>query len=124
MAAITSTATGNWNAGGSWVGGVVPVSGDTVTIATGHTITVPDAYTAVCGTSPASGGAAALVITGTLVVGGGASGQLTVKGPVTQNNAAIIWSPNRVGAVFHSSGKYSNFVEKSQVSKENNLLSR
>ncbi|MDP2113913.1 MAG: G8 domain-containing protein, partial [Bacteroidota bacterium] len=41
MAAFTSTATGgDWNVGSSWVGGVVPGSGDDVTIVSGATITL------------------------------------------------------------------------------------
>ncbi|WP_219634540.1 beta strand repeat-containing protein, partial [Flavobacterium chungangense] len=40
-ATITSTGTGgNWNAGASWVGGIVPTSADDVVIASGATITV------------------------------------------------------------------------------------
>jgi len=45
---ISSNAvTGNWNAGGSWVGGVVPTKNDSVTIVSGSVITV-DADTSKC----------------------------------------------------------------------------
>ena len=40
MALIVSTATGNFNAGATWVGGIVPGVGDEARAATGHTITI------------------------------------------------------------------------------------
>jgi len=41
MATITSTGTGDWNAGGTWVGGAVPHdTNDSVVIASGHTVTL------------------------------------------------------------------------------------
>jgi len=40
MALISSTATGNFNAGATWVGGVVPGVGDEARAENGHTITI------------------------------------------------------------------------------------
>lgn len=40
MALITSTASGNFDAGATWTGGVVPAAGDEARASTGHTITI------------------------------------------------------------------------------------
>jgi len=40
MALILSLATGNFDAGGTWVGGIVPGAGDEARASTGHTITI------------------------------------------------------------------------------------
>lgn len=67
-AACTSTGTANWSVIATWSCGHVPVAADTVTIATGNTITL----------NSAAGTVTSLTVSGTLVV----SSSLTVSGAV------------------------------------------
>ncbi len=63
MSAITSAVNGNWSSGGTWVGGIAPVAGDTVTIAAGHVIHFDSgASPLVIGSDPGTGGTAAIII--------------------------------------------------------------
>lgn len=81
MAAITSAATGNWSATTTWTGGVVPVLGDSVTINTGHVVTINGTFS--CGDDTTSG----LRIFGTLKASRTVSSQLTVRGRVFLTSA-------------------------------------
>lgn len=73
----SSTGGGNWNAGGSWVGGVVPVAGDNVTIAVNASITVT--ANAACATITWAAGT--ISASRSLTINSGFS--LTVSGNIT-----------------------------------------
>jgi len=81
MATITSNATGFYDVGGTWVGGIVPVEGDKVIIASGHVVTIRD--TRIAGDDTTT----AFTITGTLFFSRIANSSLTVKGDLIMSAA-------------------------------------
>ena len=81
MATITSLGTGYYDVGGTWVGGIVPVEGDKVIIASGHVVTIRD--TRIAGDDTTT----AFTITGTLKADRAANSSLTVKGDIQMSAA-------------------------------------
>jgi hypothetical protein len=88
-ATITSAATGNWSAGGTWVGGVAPAATDNAVIAAGHTVTLT-ANTTITGLTVNAVGVLStanrtLGVSGNLVVNGTLSGTgaITLSGAGT-----------------------------------------
>ena len=82
MATITSAGSGLASETSTWVGGVVPVEGDKVIIAAGHTVTIDGTYTWGDDTSVGTTGAAAINIQGTLKASRSVSSSLTCKGMI------------------------------------------
>ena len=79
--AITSIASGNWNATTTWSSGTVPTSGDDVTIANGHTVTIN-----------AGSACASLVVSGVLTYEATTARALNVGGNVTVNAGGTLQS--------------------------------
>jgi len=84
MATITSTQTGNWHTGSTWVGGSVSVADDLVVIAHGHRVTVS--------TNIQSAKTGDVTIDGNLHFANGGKmhldGRMTVKNTSNSNNTA------------------------------------
>lgn len=80
MATVTSAASGDWSAAGTWDTGV-PVDGDTVIIGSGHTVVFD------VDTSGFANGIAGMTITGTLTVSTTTSSYLKMKAATTISGA-------------------------------------
>ena len=82
MSSYTSTQNGAWNLTATWGGSGPPGNGDTATIA-GHAITIGTAITV--GSSPNTGGTAALEMQGGSTLAIGSGGSLILKGDLSVN---------------------------------------
>lgn len=102
-AAYTSGQTGDWDAVTTWNGAGPPTTGDTATVAAGHTVTVDTSESV--GNSPAEGNTVLTVAaTATLLV----TNQLVVKGDLS-NSGTVQVGTGSAGAVleFDASGASS-----------------
>lgn len=79
MATITSNASGNWSAGGTWVGGVAPADNDAVVIAAGHAVLMDANLSAYTGLQTVTINSAASGTPGTLYWKDGTSGYLKIR---------------------------------------------
>lgn len=86
MAAIISAQSGLSNATSTWVGGVVPVEGDTVTIAATHVVTITGTH--IWGNDTAT---PALTIAGSCVFSTVANTDLTLKGRMVESGTTSVW---------------------------------
>ncbi|MEK7413589.1 MAG: autotransporter-associated beta strand repeat-containing protein, partial [Planctomycetota bacterium] len=95
---IVSTQSGNWNDGTTWVGGVAPVAGNTVTIAGAHVIALNGADRTIAGLNFSDGGT---ISAGNLltVTGGG----ITVTGTGSPTIAATMSYGTGSGTILQSS---------------------
>jgi hypothetical protein len=129
-AAITSAQSGNWSSTSTWTGGVVPGTGDTVTIGGAHTITITSPVTVGDGTTTyaisMSNSSAVLNVRANLTLRASGvrvtNGQfkvdaVTPAAPITitlaaeGTNNSIVWeSGNTTGRVIEFIGDASNKV--------------
>ena len=119
-AQITSIAgKGNWSAGATWVGGVVPVETDNVVIPDGATITLDGVFA--CNNLTIGGGVTGIVNTSKTVVC-----TLTVKGNILCNAGSSFvpqGSSTGLGSIIHTVIVYGNFQFDGKIPKGFNLRS-
>ena len=106
MAAVTTGGSGAWNSttpNAPWPGGTIPGTTDTITIANGHTLSIPAGYTAECG-APATPSTQAIRTEGSAGTGIlTCDGALIVKANVLQGNANWAFSAGSSYTFRHAS---------------------
>jgi hypothetical protein len=93
MAAIVSATSGLSNVGATWVGGIVPVEGDTVTIALTHVVTITGTH--IWGNDSAT---PALTYTGSCVFSTVANTDLTLKGTLINSGTVAVWQRGTIAS--------------------------
>ncbi|MGC4041419.1 MAG: fibronectin type III domain-containing protein [Flavobacterium sp.] len=126
---ITSIATGNWSAPGTWSTGVVPTATDNVTIADGHTVTIDATATATALNLTVGQGASGVLlfnstaartitVVGNLTIAEGGTFQtgtaiathiLSIAGNIT-NNGTLDFNTTTAGAVINFTGSADQLV--------------
>jgi len=96
MATITSTQSGLWSAGATWVGASVPGNGDDVVIAAGHEVQVDS------GVDHSGGG---IVLTGIVITGGASPGMLYWKDDAVNGTGNIASSGDISGTNDTNNGR-------------------
>lgn len=91
-ATITSSGSGNWSAGATWVGGSVPAAGDDVVIAAGHTIVLDASYN--CRTLSNAGTLSISANTLTIEIAGQNNSNFTNTGTLNISGGTIILNGN------------------------------
>lgn len=114
--AYTQSTTGNWNSAATWGGVGIPGNGDTATCTAGDTLTVPVGYSAIIGTSPATGGTTALTIDCTLIV----NASLKSRGPVVEDNAGAVFN---AGSFFEFDASLSSSPSTTTYTWKSNAFS-
>jgi hypothetical protein len=123
-ATITSAATGNWNVGTTWVGGIPPTAEDNVVIAAGHTVTASLTGNrcqnlTVDGIMQGSATATHIVhILGDLIVNStgtyrsfnGTAGRITMLGGNLVNNGVVNFTSFGTGAAFSHGGTTNSLL--------------
>lgn len=127
-ATITSVASGNWSATGTWSGGVVPTSADSVIIASGHTVTVNANYTCMAlavltgnsgittGTVSVSTGFTLTVTNGVHLIDGKADATLNLQGAGTLSASFVNIC---VSGTSPGGSGTSNFIFNSRIANLN-----
>lgn len=120
-ASFTSTQSGNWSDATTWGGGGTPVAGDSVTIATGTTVTVT-ADVSVTGITIADSATAILTINTTKTLT--ASGTVTIGTAGFIQGAGTLALPDGAGATLSTTGTLNSLVQFTTATADVTLPAR